>query len=258
MKQAVRALGWAISIFWIMLLLFTITVVYSALLIRPSFGEPSVHNSNGTFTVSLPLTLYNGGFYDISALNITTRATDYAGSPITKSTTLVQLISGGASGTLRHNMSISLEQAATSDLSHLLFMDSELEVDAHLKLVYARVFSFEISFNTSMPWGAPFANLTLGDIAVTPVNLTHFQVSIPVSFENHSFLEMNGTIDLEIVDNMNNVVSTSSSSFDALPGSSYGTTVEILMPGSPANIREARLSFQTPYFSYGPMVMPLV
>jgi len=258
MKQAVRALGWAISIFWILLLLFTITVVYSALLIRPSFGEPLVHSPGGTFTVSLPLTLYNGGFYDISGLNITTRTTDYQGSLVTSSTTLFSLISRGASATLRHNMSISLEQAATSDLSHLLFMDSELEVNAILKLVYARMFPFEISFNTSMPWGAPFANLTLGEIGAAPVNITHFRVSIPVSFENHSFLEMNGVIGLEIVDNMDNVIGTSSTSLDAPPGSPFDTTIEILMLGNPANIRDARLSFQTPYFSYGPVVMPLV
>jgi hypothetical protein len=258
MKQAVRSLGWAISIFWVMLLLFTITVVYSALLIRPSFGEPSVHSSNGTFAVSLPLTLYNGGFYDISGLNITTLARDYSGSLVTSSTTLAPIVSGGATATLRHNMSISLEQAATSDLSHLLFMDSEFEVNAHLRLVYARVFPFEISFNTSMPWGAPFANLTLGAIMVAPVNLTHFQVSIPVSFENHSYLEMDGVVDLEIVDNTNNLVGASSTSFIAPPGSPSETTVEILMTGNPANIREARLSFQTPYFSYGPVVMSLV
>jgi hypothetical protein len=258
MKQAVRSLGWAIGIFWILLLLFTVTVAYSALLIRPSFGEPSVHNSSGTFTVSLPLTLYNGGFYDISALNITTRVTDYADLPVARSTTLVPLISEGTGTTMRHNMSISLEQAATSDLSHLLFVDSELEINAILKLVYARAFPFEISVNVSMPWGAPFANLTLGEIGVVPVNTTHFRASIPVSFENHSFLEMNGTIDLDIVDNLNNIVGASSTSFDALPGSPSETAIEFLMSGNPANIRHARLSFQTPYFSYGPMVMPLV
>lgn len=258
MRQAVRSLGWAISIFWIMLLLFTITVVYSALQIRPSFGEPSVHSTNGTFAVSLPMTLYNGGFYDISGLNITTQATDNEGSIVTRSTTLFPLISGGASATLRHNMSIAIQQAATSDLSHLLFMDSEFEVNTHLRLVYAKAFPFEISFNMSMPWGAPFANLTLGEVVVDPVNITHFRALIPVSFENHSFLEMNGTIALEIVDYLNNVVGTSSTSFDASPGSLSETSVEIIVSGNPANIREARLSFQTPYFSYGPMVMSLV
>jgi hypothetical protein len=258
MKQAVRALGWAINIFWIMLLLFTITVVYSALLIRPSFGEPLANSSGGTFTVSLPLTLYNGGFYDISGLNITTRVTDYQGSLVTNSTTLFPLVSGGASATIRHNMSISLEQAATTDLSYLLFADSDLDVSTHLRLVYARIFPFEISFNTSMPWGAPFANLTLGGISVVPVNMTHSRILIPVSFENHSSLEMNGTVSLEIVDNMGNAVGTSTTSFDALSGSPFGTTIEIVMSGNPANIRDARLSFRTPYFSYGPVVMPLV
>lgn len=258
MKQAVRALGWAINIFWIMLLLFTITVVYSALLIRPSFGEPLADSSSGTFTVSLPLALHNGGFYDISGLNITTRVTDSQGSLVTSSTTLFPLISGETSATIRHNMSISLEQASTTDLSHLLFMDSDLDVSAHLRLVYARVFPFEISFNTSMPWGAPFANLTLGGISVVPVNMTHSRILIPVSFQNHSFLEMNGTFNLETVDNMGNAVGTSSTSFDAQPGNPFGTTIEILISGNPANIRDARLSFQTPYFSYGPVVMPLV
>jgi len=258
MKQSVRALGWAINIFLIMLLLFTITVVYSALLIRPSFGEPLLDSSGGTFTVSLPLTLYNGGFYDISGLNITTRATDYQGSLVTSSTTLFPLVSGETSATIRHNMSISLEQAATTNLSHLLFTDSDLDVSAHLRLVYARIFPFEISFNMSMPWGAPFANLTLGGISVVPVNITHSRVSIPVSFENHSFLEMTGVISLEIVDNVGNVVGTSSTSFDAPPGNPSGATIEILMSGNPSNIRNARLSLETPYFSYGPVVMPLV
>jgi hypothetical protein len=90
------------------------------------------------------------------------------------------------------------------------------------------------------------------------MNITHFRTLVPVSFENNSFLEMNGTLGLEIVDYMNNVVGTSLTPFDALPGSPSETTVEILVSGNPANLREARLSFETPYFSYGPMVMPLV
>lgn len=258
MKQAVRSLGWAVGILWIILLLFTVTAVYSAFQIRPSFGEPSVATSGSTMTASLPIILCNSGFYDISKFNITTRIMDYRGATITRSSTLVPHVSAGTNASITHHMSLTIEQAATNNLFHLLFNDSELEVEATVRLTYARVFPFEISLNLSMPWGAPFANLTLGDISITPLNLTHARVRIPLSFENHSFLAMDGNIQLEIIDYTNHVVGRGSTGFNAPPDSRFETDVEILVSGGHSDIREARLYFQTPFFSYGPLVMPLV
>ena len=258
MKQAIRAIGWAVSILWIILLIFTVTAVYSAFQIRPSLGEPSAAALGSTLTASLPLTLYNGGFYDISQFNITTRVRDYGGTTITRSSTLVPLVSAGANVTITHSISLAIEQATTGNLFHLLFNDSELEIEAAVRLTYARVFPFEISLNSSMAWGAPFANLTLGHITVTPLNVTHVRVRIPLSFENHSFITLNGTMQLEIVDYTNHVVGRGSIGFNAPPDSYFETNVEIVVSGNPADIREAHLYFQTPFFNYGPLVMSLV
>jgi hypothetical protein len=258
MKQAIRALTWAISVFWIILLLFTVTVAYSALQIRPSFSEPSVSSSGDMLTASLPMILYNGGFYDISKFNITTLVKDHRGQTITRSSTFVPVISGGANATITHKMSLSIKQAATGNLSHLLFNDSELDVEAAVRLVYAGAFPIEISLNLSMPWGAPFANLTVGDASTRPLNLTHVRVLLPLSFENHSFLEMNGTVRLEIVDQLNHVVGNGSTGFTVSPDNRFETDVEILVSGDPSNIREAHLYFQTSFFDYGPVVIALV
>jgi len=258
MKQAIRALGWAVSILWIMLLLFTVTAVYSALQIRPSLGEPSAAASGSTLTASLPIVLYNGGFYDISQLNITTQVRDNRGATIARSSTLVPLVSASANVTIAHSMSLSIEQVPTNSLSHLLFNDSELEIDAAVKLVYARIFPFEISLNSSMPWGAPFANLTLGSISVTPLNLTHIRVRVPLSFENHSFFAPSGTLQLEIVDRTNHVVGGGSAVIDAPSNSPFDTDVEIVATGDSADFRASRLYFQTPFYNYSPLVMPLV
>ena len=258
MKQAVRSLGWAVGILWIILLLFTVTAVYSAFQIRPSFGGPSVATSGSTLTASFPIILYNGGFYDISRFNITTRVMDYRGATITRSSTLVPVVSAGANATITHNMSLAIEQAATNNLFHLLFNDSELEIEAAVRLTYARAFPFEISLSSGMAWGAPFANLTLGHILVAPLNLTHVRARIPLSFENHSFLAMNGTIQLEIVDHTSHVMGRGSTGFNAPPDSRFETNVEVFVSGDHSNIREARLYFQTPFFSYGPLVMSLV
>lgn len=258
MKQAIRALGWAVAVLWMILLFFTVTAVYSAFQIRPSLGEPSATTMGSTLTTSLPIALYNGGFYDISQFNITTQVRDHSGVAITRSSTLVPFVSAGANATTTHNMSFSIEQVAAGSLSRLLFNDSELEIDAVVQLVYARVFPFEISLNSSMPWGAPFANLALGGISATPFNFTHIRVQIPLSFENHSFLAIDGTLQLEIVDRANNVAGRGSAVFNAPADSPSETNLEVLTSVNPADFRQARLYFQTPFFNYGPLVMPLV
>lgn len=253
MKQVIRALGWANAIFWIILLLFTISVVYSAVQIQPRFGEPQVTSSDGAIVLSLPLSVYNGGFYDIDKFNITTQISDSQGSTVNRSFTLVPVLPKGENTTIEHKMTLSIEQVATSNLSYLLFNDTELNVEAIVKLVYANAFPIEISSNVSTPWGAPFAKLTLGTISV--VSPTH--VSVPVSFENHSFLGMNGTLRVEIVDNANSVVGETSVEFDAPPEARFERSIEVTVSGSSAQIREARLYFDTPFFDYGPVVFSL-
>ena len=258
MKQAVRALGWANSIFWIMLLLFTVTAVYSAFQIKPALGDPYVSTSGAELTVTLPFGLYNGGFYDISRLNITTVVSDTHGSEIFGSSSFVTAVSRGENTSITHNMSLNIEQMAASDLSFLLFDDSELNVTAILRLIYANAFPFEITANISMPWGAPLANLAIADISITSFNSSHVRALLSLSFENHSYLEMSGTARLEVVDSQGNIVGESATMFYAPSQNHFETRVEILLYDSPADIKEARLYFQTPFFTYGPVVLQLV
>lgn len=258
MRQTVRSLGWATAILWIILLLFTITAVYSAFQIRPRLGQPSAANSGGTLTFSLPLSLYNGGFYDISKFNITTQVSDSRGSVLSRSSTYVPVVPKGENTTITHRISLSIEQASSADLSYLLFNDSELGIWATAKLTYASVVPLELSSNFTMPWGAPLANLVLGHVTAVSLNLTHVRAYVPFGFENHSFLKMNGTARLEIFDTADHIVGTSTVGFDAPPDTRFDTDVEVILAGNPANIREARLYLQTPFFNCGPVVFPLV
>jgi len=258
MKQAVRALGWAVNIFWIMLLLFTITVVYSALQMRPIFDEPSASALNDTLTVSLPLILYVGGFYDISKFNVTTMLRDNRGSIISASSTYLPIVPHGENTSIALKMQMNVTDLVTSDSSNLLFYDSELNATALLRLTYANAFPFEIAANFTIPWGAPLANLTVQEISLTPFNSTHVAASVTLSFENHSYFEIGGTVQLEIIDNRERVMGESITAFDAMPERPFETNISVLLSGNPANIREARLHFVTPLFSYGPLVIPLV
>lgn len=258
MRQVIRALGWATNLFWIILLFFAATAMYSALQIRPGFGQPYTNTSNNAITISVPFYVDNRGFYDITNLNLTTLINDNNGLRVSCSSTNWPVIHPGNNVSITHNMSISLNQITAHELSHLLFNDSTLNVDVGLKLDYANAVPLKIHSNTTMYWGAPLANLAIGNMSVSAYNTTHARITVPISFENHSSLELNGIMRLEIVDNMNKVVGTGSSNFNAPRQNRCDTTLSILVSGNPTNVREARLYFETSAFNYGPLVMPLV
>lgn len=257
MKTVIRALVWAIYIFWIILIFFSATAVYSGFQLANGFrfGEPQTSTFDGTVTTSLPLHIDNIGIYDITSLNLTTLVSDDLGTPISESSTLVPLIIRGENSSITHNITLNLHSMNYSQLSQLLFVDRNLTVDTIVSLNYARVIPFVFGTNLTMPWGAPLSNLTLGHVSINGTNVT-----VPFSFENHSFFELNGTIRLEIIDNLGSVVGLGTSPKILAPpqGNPYSSSVIVSVSGNPADVRTARLYFQTTVFNYGPVVIPLV
>lgn len=260
MKQAIRALGWGANIFWIMLLFFAATIVYSASQLGFGFPEePSTSTQNENLTLSLPFQVSNGGFYDVSNLNVTTQVNDENGSFISNSFTLVQLIPRGSNVSVTHNISISLDKMTTENLSYLLFNDSVFNVDVALKMNFANAIPCAVSTNFSLPWGAPISDLTIGNILIaSPINTTHISVNVPLGFENHSVFGLNGTITLQLISGTNQLAGEGTVNFNTPSQSRYEDAVELATSGNPENIKEVRLFFETPLFRYGPVVIPLV
>jgi hypothetical protein len=251
MRQAIRALGWASTLFWIFLLFFTVTSAYSAFLIAQGlrFGEPTTSVQGGSLTVSLPFVFGDTGLYDICDFNITTLVLDSNGFSISESSTLVPLIQRASSNfTVEHDISLNASQFATANLAYLLFNDTDLTVDAILKLNFARAIPIELSTNISLPWGAPFYGLTVNNISVSPLAPGHFQAVIPISYENHAFFDLDGTIELQLIDNAGNQLGTGTGIL-LLRGGQIPITIDI---SNPQRITQARLFFHTSYFDYGP------
>jgi len=257
MRQAIRALSWAIYIFWIILLFFALTAIYSVFQFAPGFGEPYTNVSDESLTVSLPFYINNGGLYDISNLQLATHIRDDQGSAISNSSTLVPHIPRGSNVSATHTMSIDFGQMPADALPRLLFNDNALDVEFALRLNCASAVPWGISGNFSMPWGAPLSNLIIGAISLRPLNTTHFTAAVPVSFENHSPMTLDGTMRLELADSYGRTLSYGTSILDVLSESNYSSVLELVVPASGA-IREARLFFDTSAFNYGPVVIPVV
>jgi len=259
MKQAIRALTLATYVLYIIIMIFTVTAVYSASQLGLDLTKKAqLSTSGGTLTLSLPFAVENKGFYDIADLNITTVLEESEGVLVSNSTTLVPLIARGDKVDATHNVSISLETMSSDTLSRLLFNDTDFDIVLILATKYAHVIPLRISINSTLEWGAPLYNLALGEIPLPAFhNISHVKVIVPLSFENHSFFHIEGTMRTEIINTLNQIVGSATAQINAPPHVGYSTKLEMLLPISATNLKEVRLYFDTSAFSYGPLVMPI-
>lgn len=257
MRYAVRALGWATKIFWILIVFFAVTSVYSALNVRMGFGQPQVFLSSGFMVISVPLFVNNTGLYDLSELNMTVAVMDHNGSLASPSSTFVPSIPRGSSIEKVLNVSMDLGNL-TSRLPSYLFDDTVFVVDMSLKLIFAHAIPFQVSMNITIPWGAPFYNFSTGQISYNYLNLTHQEAIIPVSFENHSpYFNVDGSMQVEVYNDNGELLGFGGSDMNVPSHSSYESQVEITVEGSRVTGRgEVRFYFEVSAFSFGPVVIP--
>ena len=256
MRYAVRALGWATKIVWILMVFFAATSVYSALNVKIGFGQPQVFLSSGFIIISVPLFVNNTGLYDLSELNMTVAVTDYNESFASTSTTFVPLIPRGSSIETAHNVSMSLDDT-TSKLLDYLFNDTVFNLDLSLKLNFAGAIPFQVSTNMTMPWGAPLYNFSIGQVSYNYLNLTHQEVIIPISFENHSsYFSVDGFMRVEIYNDNGELLGSSVSDLNVPSHSGYDGQVETIVDVSKVTgSGEVHFYFETSAFSIGPVVM---
>jgi len=257
MKYVVRALGWATKILWILIIVFLVTSVYSAMNVRIGFGDPQVVLSNEFVVISIPLFINNTGLYDLSELNITADVMDHNQSLLSTSTTFVPLIPRGSSVETAQNISISLDNIM-SKAQIYLFNDTDFDVNMLAKLNFAHAIPFQVSTNMTIPWGAPLYNFSIGQISYNYLNLTHQEAIILISFENHSpYFGVNGTMQVEIYNDNNEPLGASVSDLNVPSYSSYNGQVGIIVDLSKITGRgEVHFYFETSAFSFGPVVMP--
>ena len=257
MRYAVRALSWATKIIWIFIVVFSATAVYSAMNVRIGFGQPQAYLSNGFVVLSIPLFVNNSGFYDLSELNMTVDVMDSNGSLLSASSTFVALIPRNGSIETAHNISINTDDA-TSQVQTYLFNDTIFNIDMSLKVKFASAVPLQVSMNTTVPWGAPLYNFSIGWISYNYLNLTHQEVMIPISFENHSpHFGVDGFMRVEIYNDNDELLGFSVSDLNVPSHSSYDSQVEMIVDVSKVTgSGEVRFFFETSAFSIGPVVMP--
>jgi hypothetical protein len=244
MNITIRILSISTFVLWAVILFFGVTAVYSVMNLGVNVGDIQIFPSGSGISFSLPFSIDNGGFYDIANLNLTTRVTDVNGTVLDCTETFVPSIPHGSVVNSSHTISVDLDEIMSLDHLGLLLEDSEFNVEIFSALNFALAVPVELSLNTSIPWGAPFANLHVEEISV---NSTHVAAEIGVSFENHAPIDISGTLTLEVYNGSDERVSYGVAAIDVPSGSSYSDQISMLTAYTSSG--NLHLIFEMPMFT---------
>ena len=206
MNITIKMLSIATFILWTVIIFFSVTAVLSVTNLNVGIGEAQMLPSSNGIIFSLPFSINNGGYYELADLNLTTRVTDLDGTVFDQTETFVHSIPQGTTVNESHTISIDLDTLLSMDHAPLLLNDSYFNLEIFAGLNFARAVPVQLSTNVTLPWGAPLALFEIGYISVSAYNRTHGEVSIPVSFENHAILNIQGLLKLEVYNNLDEYV----------------------------------------------------
>ena len=253
MKTAIRMLIIATIILWIVILFFSVTAVYSVMNLGINIGEVQMLPSSNGITFSLPFSITNNGYYELADLNLTTRVTDPNGTVLDLTETFVPSIPRGSNVNATHTIPIDLDSILSMDQVSLLLNDSSFNVEIFAGLNFARAIPVQLSTNTTIPWGAPFAHFSMGTISVSPHNSTHVEATIPVSFENHAIIDITGTLKLEVYNDSNEHIASGIARINAPSQQSYADSLLVYMGQRDilklTSSGKMHLIFETPVFT---------
>jgi len=261
MKIPIRIIGIATSVFWIFLIIFSVSALYSIKDIKLEFGEPQISLTSGDRVLfSFPIAIANKGYYNLADLNVSTEILSEQNQPIAWGHSFIPIISKGEALNTTHNIELNLTELLQRS-PRLMFNDTELGINRTVSMRAAEVIPIQVSSNNSMPWGAPLYNFTLGTpefaAIVSPGSTARYRVIVPMSFENHAFFDLTGTVQGRMYNNTNMLIGEDQVVIEARQSSSYHGSLEFYVPATDLTIGgHFEVLFAAPFFNYGPLVVP--
>lgn len=265
MRQAARMLGWTTNLIVMIVLMLLVFLGYSladTLILKQGirFEEHQSESYEEGIQLSIPFIVNNTGRFPISNVILATNISDYKGTWVTGSETILPHVPEGSVSRETQILHINMVDVSSDELSHLLLKDSQLKADIAIRFTYAHLVSFRIQpSNMSFPWGAPLHNLSVGKpTGVTSFNASHYKVYLPLSFENHAPLSLM-TIRLKLLNDQGKSLASMTTKVNVHQWEGFADSLEIFIEEQ--NLQRltekgfVRLHFQTSEFSFGPVEM---
>ena len=228
--RAARAFRVASAIVFVLIVLFAVSVGYSAYEVArssiQSHGLSASFAPNGTVEIGGSFTLSNPGFYPIQGFELTARIANasgvFLGELATGPTTVPP--SSNQSFPIALYLPVSQNGPATS----LLTVDQYLNVDAWANATYAYLFPISVSLAETRSWGAPFEGLTV-TVGAPTVGAGGVTVPVTVSFSNHASFPQDGAFDFVIESSGFATCGSGSIPVDVPPGGYFDQTQNVAL-----------------------------
>ena len=256
MKIPIRMISIVVTLFWIILIGFFVTAVYSVKDVGFHLGEPEIHLTVFNETIiSMPIAIDNQGYYNIGSFNLSTKIYDSYGDRITEGNTFIPVIEKGTAINARHNVTLDVDSILQNNQNYL-FNDTELVVYETVGLALAEIIPVQASTNFSVPWGAPLYNFALGNISYTSFNGSHLTAIVPVSFVNHAFFDLNGNVRILLYNSTDSPVGLGEAAISAPQGASYQGEVGLTVEATEITEKGyCEVYISTGIFDFGPLVV---
>ena len=217
---------------------------------RVNLGQEQISTTlDHELLFSFPVSVVNTGLYEIADLNFSKTILDNTGSTVAGGSIYIPVIGQGQTINFTKNVELNVTDLLQTHQS-LLYDDTNLTTITTLSMLVAGVIPVQASSNSSMPWGAPLYNLTVGTPQSAGFNATHSLVTVPLSFENNAFFNLTGTVWLRAYGTTNELIGQGQTDIEAAQSCPYNGNLEVIVPLGAGSIARLEVFFVTTFFSY--------
>ena len=252
MRVPIRIISIATSAFWIFLIIFSASAIYSMKDFQVNLGQPQISKTGDhELLFSFPVSVVNNGLYQISDFNISGNFLDEEGSAIAGGSIsiFISAISQGQTINFTQNVKLNVTDLLQTH-QNLLDNDTNLTANTRISMLVAGVIPVQVSSNSSLQWGAPLYNLTFGTPRLAMFNATYSAVTVPLSFENHAFFDVSGAVLLRAYSNANELIGQGQTGIQLAQHLLYDGDLEVYVPSTAGPIARLEVYFVTTFFNY--------
>lgn len=250
MRVPIRIIGIATSAFWIFLIIFSASAIYSMKDFQVNLGQPQTNTTEDhELLFSSPVSVVNTGLYEIADFNISGSFLDEEGSSVAGGSIFIPVIGQGQTINVTQNVKLNVTDLLRTHQS-LLNKDTDLTANTRISMLVAGVIPVQASSNSSMQWGAPLYNLALGTPQLAMFNATYSVATVPLSFENHAFFDLSGAVWLSAYNNATELIGQGQTSIQVAQHSLYDGNLEVYVPSAAGPIVRLEVYFVTTFFNY--------
>jgi len=256
MKVPIRIIDIATVAFWVFLIIFSASAVYSMKDFRVNLGQEQTSTTQDhELLFSFPVSVVNPGLYEIADLNFSKTILDNTGSRIAGGSIYIPVIGQGQTINFTKSVELNVTDLLQTHQS-LLYDDTDLITITTLSMLVAGVIPVQASTNSSMQWGAPLYNLTVGTPQSAMITATQSLVTVPLSFENHAFFNLTGAVWLRAYGTNDELIGQGQTDIEVVQNSPYNGNLEVQVPSGAGFIARLEVFFVTDFFSYTQEIAP--